>query len=79
MFTDETKIDVSPFLRESIRLIKLNNKKLKEGDLNIYNSIKLIDNNNNNKNYLRHLNDKILIEEKEKEDNDTLNILSKKI
>ena len=39
MFTDETKIDLSPFLRESIRLTKGNNKKLKEGDLNIYNLI----------------------------------------
>ena len=36
MFSDETKIDMSHFLRESIRLTKGIQNKLKEGDLSIY-------------------------------------------
>ena len=39
MFSDETKIDMSPFLRESIRLTKGTQNKLKEGDLSIYSLI----------------------------------------
>ena len=39
MFTDETKIDLSPFLRDSIRLTQGSQKKLKEGELDIYNLI----------------------------------------
>ena len=39
MFTDETKIDLSPFLKDSIRLTKSTQNKLKEGDLDIYNLI----------------------------------------
>jgi len=36
MFTDETKIDLSPFTRDSIRLTKENTKKLKNGSVDIY-------------------------------------------
>lgn len=36
MFTDETKIDLSPFTRDSIRLTKESTSKLKEGDVGIY-------------------------------------------
>jgi len=36
MFTDETKIDLSPFTRDSIRLTKENTKKLKNGNIDIY-------------------------------------------
>ena len=39
MFSDETKIDMSPFLRESIRLTKGTQNKLKEGNLSIYSLI----------------------------------------
>ena len=39
MFSDETKIDMSPFLRDSIRLTKGTQNKLKEGDLSIYSLI----------------------------------------
>jgi len=39
MFTDETKIDMSPFLRDSIRLTSGTQNKLKKGDLSIYNLI----------------------------------------
>ena len=36
MFTDETKIDLSPFTRDSIRLTKENTAKLKNGSVDIY-------------------------------------------
>ena len=36
MFTDETKIDLSPFTRDSIRLTKENTKKLKNVRVDIY-------------------------------------------
>ena len=36
MFTDETKIDLSPFTRDSIRLTKESTSKLKKGDVGIY-------------------------------------------
>ena len=39
MFTDETKIDLSPFLRDSIRLTRGTQNKLKQGELDIYNLI----------------------------------------
>ena len=39
MFTDETKIDMSTFLRDSIRLTRGTQNKLKRGDLSIYNLI----------------------------------------
>ena len=36
MFTDETKEDLSPFTRDSIRLTKENTIKLKKGNIEIY-------------------------------------------
>ena len=39
MFSDEKKIDMSPFLRDSISLTSGTQNKLKEGDLSIYNLI----------------------------------------
>ena len=36
MFTEETKIDLSPFTRDSIRLTKENTIKLKNGNVDIY-------------------------------------------
>ena len=36
MFTEETKIDFSPFTRDSIRLTKENTTKLKNGNVDIY-------------------------------------------
>ena len=39
IFTDEAKRDMSPYTRDSIRLTKNNQKKLKKGELDVYNLI----------------------------------------
>lgn len=36
MFTDEAKIDMSPYTRDSIRLTKSSQKKLKKEKLDVY-------------------------------------------
>ena len=39
MFNDEAKIDMTPYTRDYIRLTKNSQKKLKKGELDVYNLI----------------------------------------